>query len=141
MDSPAAIYHRPSPRLVTLLALTRGASDQPVLLLLYVSPASSLVQLTLAQVRCEARSRGQRQKDARALEDGAVVQLVDAAVRDDNTLHTHSLSRSGLGRIGADIHTVSAGVGSTLLVVCSPLGCILPRVGTWGPAAAGTHRS
>lgn len=70
-----------------------------------------------------------------------VEQPVDAGVKDDSTLHNHTLCRSVLGRTDADSHTEDVGAGSTLLVGCSPLGCTPLKEGTWGPAAAGIRRS
>lgn len=66
---------------------------------------------------------------------------MDAVEEDGSNLRIHSLFQSAPAHTGADSHIANADVGSILLVVYSPLGCIPRKVGIWGPAAVGSRRS
>lgn len=119
----------------------RGASSRPEQLLQCVSlavaralPAPELFQ------DCGEDSHGPRRMDATALEVLVEERQVGAAAEGGSTLRNHTLSQFEREHTDAGTRTASAGVGSTPLVVCSPLGCIPRRAGTWDPAAVGTHR-
>lgn len=126
---------------VILLALTHGAFFLQELLLQYVSLALNQVLPNLVQFQdCGKGIRGLRLMGGKAQEALVAERQVGAAAKDDNTLHIHTLFQSELEHIGAGIHTANVGVDSTLLVVCSPLDCTLPRAGIWGLVAVGSHR-